>query len=261
MKKYSIAILIAALLALTTGPAFAGMYPTAPTTMGDNGFEDNLQEVFNKITTAGPYGAGVSSVNTSTDAIVDLVDSYWSIGSTGQSASTMIVEYSANSGVTSFGVYDAVTPSKQVTIFAGSDVPGWIVGQAVLSMSALGDVAIDGVDTGVDFAGNNFGFFIKLGDNGATFYSDSSLNPGGLDHMYAYQGKGTDTIQITPDIAPGIWSQNEFALGWEDLSLGDADFQDLVVMVESIVPVPVPGAVLLGLLGLSVAGARLRKRS
>jgi len=257
--KTKLIILSIAALCLSAVPAMAGMYPTAPTVMGDNGSEDNLQEVLDNITIAGPSGPGVSSVNTSTDAIVDLLDSYWSIGSTGQSASTMIVEYSANKDITSFGVYDAVTPSTQVTIFAGSDVPGWIVGQAVLAISAFGDVAIDAVDTGVDFAGNNFGFFIQLGPNGATFYSDSSLNAGGLDHMYAYQGKGTDTVQVDPSIAAGVWTQNEFALGWEDQSLGDFDFQDIVVMVESVNPVPVPGAVLLGILGLSAAGIKLRR--
>ncbi len=39
------------------------------------------------------------------------------------------------------------------------------------------------------------------------------------------------------------------------------EFDNLAVGNDVVIPVPVPGAVLLGVLGLSVAGARLRKRS
>jgi len=49
-------------------------------------------------------------------------------------------------------------------------------------------------------------------------------------------------------------------LAWEDLDARctDGDYTDMVVMVESVM-VPVPGAILLGMLGLSVAGVKLRK--
>ena len=73
--------------------------------------------------------------------------------------------------------------------------------------------------------------------------------------MVAFEGKGIDTIQIA-NLAPGLWTTNEYALAWEDLKGGgDGDYQDFVVMVESVVPtaVPVPAAALLfgsGLLGL-----------
>ena len=39
----------------------------------------------------------------------------------------------------------------------------------------------------------------------------------------------------------------------------DADYQDMLALVEGVNPVPVPGAVLLGMLGLTAAGVKLRK--
>ena len=73
--------------------------------------------------------------------------------------------------------------------------------------------------------------------------------------MLAYQGTG-DQVQL-PTFNPGEWNPNEYILAWEDLPFGnykyDGDFNDMVLMVESVQPVPVPAAVWLfgsGLLGL-----------
>ncbi len=44
-----------------------------------------------------------------------------------------------------------------------------------------------------------------------------------------------------------------------DPGTSDTDFQDMIVLIEGAVPTPVPGAVLLGFLGLSAAGIKLRK--
>lgn len=52
-----------------------------------------------------------------------------------------------------------------------------------------------------------------------------------------------------------------YVIAWEELDLGDADYQDLVVELELAAPVPAPGAVILGILGLSAAGMKLRKHA
>ena len=259
MKK-RLLIFCVAVLALSAGPAMAEMWPTGPVTLGDNGYEDNLQEVLDGIT-VGPT-AGDSSVDTSQHALLDTFDSYWTFTATGSSIATMIVEISGLADSTSFGVYDKHNSGSQVALFVGSDDPAGFDGVSTLTILASGDVGVDGVDSGVDFSSDAdgqfaFGYFINTGS--VTWYSDTALNSDGLDHMVAYQGTNTDTVNIS-GYGPGLWTDNEFVLGFEDQAgLGDADYQDLVVMVESVSPVPVPAALVLGMLGMSVAGWRLRK--
>jgi hypothetical protein len=238
---------LVAILTLTTAPAMAYVINDAPAD------EESLQEIFNRI--------GATSVDVSTDALSDDLDSYWTIGSTGQSAATMIVEWTNWDTQQSFGVYDRANPLNQVTIFAGAATPGFIVGQAVLGMSSSGlmslnnALVLDEFDNPVVFGSDAFGFFLT-NPGGAVWYSDSELN-NGMDHMLAFQGNGLDTISIA-DVKSGTWLTTEYVLAFEDYT--DFDYQDFVVMVESVVPVPVPGAVLLGVLGLGAAGMRLRKR-
>ena len=52
-----------------------------------------------------------------------------------------------------------------------------------------------------------------------------------------------------------------YVVAWEVENLGDGDYQDLVVEIGMAAPVPVPGAVLLAMLGLSAVGVKLRKRA
>ena len=47
-------------------------------------------------------------------------------------------------------------------------------------------------------------------------------------------------------------------LGWEDVAYGDNDFDDMVVMVESVRPVPEPTT--LGLMGLGLLSLGLLAR-
>jgi len=241
---------IAAVLTLTTAPAMAAVF-------GDGGA--GLTEVLNNITVA--PNAGVTSVNVLTDEIADGLDKHWKITATGGSISTMIIEVADFKDNNIFGVYDITNPNNKVTIFAGSASAG---AQTTLSIDALGGVYINHVKQG-DFGSTWFGYYLDSSANngGGLFYSDTSLNSDGLDHMYAYQGTNTDTVQIAPWGA-GLWTNNEYVLAWEDLAGAygqgsDRDFTDMVVMVESVM-VPVPGAVLLGVLGLGAAGMRLRKR-
>jgi hypothetical protein len=175
----------------------------------------------------------------------------------------MIVEITANSTSHTFGMYDASNQGTTVQIFAGGDVPG---GKATIDFYASGWIKVNTALSGdvwsnAAFAVDpvteapTFGFYLS------NWYSDTTLNSDGMDHMLAYQGKATNADKIKiPPFAAGFWTDNHFIMAWEDgNNLGDGDYQDLVILMESVNPVPVPGAVLLGILGLSAAGIKLRK--
>lgn len=221
----------------------------------DTGSEDSLQEIFDNFTIA-PI-PGDSSVDVTTDYINDSLDSYWSITASGGSIATIIIELAGYAGINNFGIYDG---EDHVQVFGGSSAAGT---QALISILTDGSVYVNFVDTEIDFAsGNRFGFYLDstAGTNGGMWYSDSILNSDGEDHMLAYQGNDIDTIQLPsldPDDpqSPGLWESNSWILAFEDLTrtdgTSDDDFQDFVVMVESVSPVPEPGTLFL-ILGLCI---------
>jgi hypothetical protein len=228
------------------------------------GSEKSLQTIIDELHIAG----GAPDVNT-----YQLVnDQLWSIESSGTSAVNLVVEISGNSANNEFGIYDA-TNAKLVPLFLGSATA---TDRATVSVFADGSLLVSYTNgsgtTQQSYAtstltGNLFGFYLSTvaggsggGSGSGVYFSETSRNLGNQDQMVAFRGDG-DIIQL-PGAFPGAWGSSSYLLAWEDQAYdsSDKDFNDLVVYIESVKPVPEPGTLALLALGMIGVGIAQRRR-
>jgi hypothetical protein len=229
MKKNPMHSLIIVMLTLSCC-AMAGIE------FGDSG-ETSLQDIFNTITLT---PAGASRIDVTTDALDDTLDASWFLVSEAGGA-TLMIELAGFANDNTFGIYDIAAPEKRVQLFNGAAGSGAVT---VLAIDTTGRVYVNAIDTGLQFAGNAFGYYLDSthSSRGGLWHSDTALNSDGMDHMLAYQGAGTDTVQIGNRPA-ALWTQHQTILAFEDLkaSAADTDYNDFVVMVEGVAPTGIPG--------------------
>ena len=194
------------------------------------------------------------------------------------SVATILLEAADYAPANGLGIYSykgagvAPSSSEMLDIFAGAD--GLFTSATLEFDLADGTVWYDRNGNLVPDAdeiamiGDTFGFYMTSPDQyggirNPLFFTDDVLNP---DTLATKHGLIYDTGSITG----GITGDPDIVLAFEDLLAGhsDWDYSDMVISVTDVTPwtdrvnpIPLPGAGLLGVLGLSCAGMRLRRRA
>jgi hypothetical protein len=181
-------------------------------------------------------------------------DDLWTLASIGNGTVMMMFELAGNANTNMMGLYDPYNPSNTLQLFSGPDSLGTKIGIMASNTTPglLGTCLYSG--WGCSFTGNtiqlgadgHFGFYLDT-PNGR-FYSDNKLNTdkaadGTSDHLVAFAGDGSDQLDPLKDGNYGVFAQGEYVIAWEGglLSNSDRDYNDMVVLTESVVPVPEPG--------------------
>lgn len=221
------------------------------TLINTGGSEDSLQDVLNSIT-----DGGISSIDVNNNQYA--ADEKWRPTASGNSTLSLIVELAGYANRNTLGIYDLLNPDTTIELFSGARDSG---DRSLVAFFDTGNVLSFTLDSvygltatdSANFGSMEFGFYLGT-PGGNTWYSQKKLNSDGVDHIVAFRGNDVDLLQL-PGASSGLWSSNEYILAWEDLPSTadgyDYDFQDFVVMVESVVGVPEPA--ILGLLGITLA--------
>jgi hypothetical protein len=255
-------LIISIVLSLLSTSAIAATFGTDPGTAA-------LETKLNSLTLS--PNPGDTSIDVYNGEVPDAYDSYWDNTGSGM-VSTFLFELANYAPTNTFGIYDPDYPyTNTLQIFSGTDTDGAV---RTVYVGSGGEIWLDtyyvGKTPDMTIAGGPvYGFYLDAtaGTNGGFWYSDTGLNTDNMDHMYAYQGQGDQMDLPDPWDDDTVIDDTYYILCWEDLKkadgsgtpISDRDYTDMAILVESIRPIPVPAAVILGILGMGVASLKLRK--
>jgi hypothetical protein len=189
------------------------------------------QVAFNTAGLQGYLNGVGEAINVATDQVDAQV---WTTSVSGNSTMTLMIELAGNAASNSIGVYNTnagpVPPLFQ--LFPGAASSGWFAtahfsgGNMTVTLFDNNSI-IQGQNFYAGVNANGFGFYIS--GPGGTFYSEDSRNAGGAAQILTYLGTGVNF---------GDWWEC-----FEDTPFagGDQDFDDAVLLLQSVVPTPVDG--------------------
>ncbi|MFP4123489.1 PEP-CTERM sorting domain-containing protein [Coleofasciculus sp.] len=220
--------------------------PVSP--LGDNGTEDTLQEVLDSITESGKI-----------DAVNDQKPFALFKNTSGSGLKgTLVAEIAGFDDINVFGLYSADDITNKAPIFQGSNKP---FDRVSLDFYNDGTVkmtgATDPIGTGFNGA---FGFYLDTPND--IFYTEDSHNKNNDPQALVYQGDNDTVLQIG-NFQAGKFVDTEFIVAFEDkpFSSADKDFNDMVVHVAGVEPVPEPMTILGSTLALGFGGLFKRQMS
>lgn len=189
------------------------------------------QVVFNSASLQGYLNGVGESINVTTDQLDAQV---WTSTVSGNSTFTLMIELAGNAAANNIGIYNTNDPPNPplFQVFPGAASAGWFAtahfgsGNLVVTLFDNNSL-IQGQTFFANVNPNAFGFYLQ--GPGGTFYSEDSRN-GGAAQMLTFAGTGQNY---------GEWWEC-----FEDLPRagGDGDFNDAVLLMQSVVPTDVAGA-------------------
>jgi hypothetical protein len=280
MKKTLSLTILAVMLTLGTKGAWAdGSFPTAMTdgtygpagsvTPNDNTNGPEIYQAINNLLANSLTPQPTYSNNAQVDPLEYTGStSTWEQTGTGGYAFIGLGAGASNT----LGVYSVATPGSPTNVFGQSFSGNVVTGTGTSSSPYIG------IGSSAVTPAGQFGFVLNSNNpytsTISNWYSNTGFNVDGMDHMIVYNLTALEGATIYVQ-APGggtvseVTLQDPYLLAFEDLpetnnvtgAPSDVDYNDYLVLVDGIAPVPEPMTVALFAFGLlAMAGFALRRK-
>lgn len=261
MKKFSrVLAAIALVVLLLAGNVMADTINSRPF-IPATGDLSALQNVFTGIN---------SSINVLTDQSNAAIFEPTGFGSSAAAFIAQVTwEQSIPGAEIEFGLYDYDNPLKAVTVIPALATP---LTKVTINFDFLTNTVTTRTDDGTLIDSEtftdltSFGFYTYTAWNGTGYlFSEDSLNPSGSAQQLIYEANG-DYVNLPGGVT--LSDIGHWYVACEGLAIdgattgfseGSFDFNDMVVMLESVKPVPEPTTMLLlglGLFGIGIVNRR-----